>query len=146
MKVSAKGLELIKMFEGFEEKAYPDPATGKDPWTIGYGTTVYPNGARVKQGDVCTPQQAEVWLWHYLNKVDPKITTQLSQNQLDAVVSFIYNLGFTSWFKSTLRRKINKNPLDPTIKAEFLRWNKAAGKVMEGLTRRRKAEAELYFS
>lgn len=146
MKISAKGLELIKTFEGFEENAYPDPATGKAPWTIGYGTTVYPNGVSVREGDVCTPQQAEVWLWHYLNKIDPKLTVQLNQNQLDAIASFIYNLGFTAWFKSTLRRKININPKDATIPAEFLRWNKAAGKVMAGLTRRRKAEAELWNS
>lgn len=146
MQISAKGIELIKIFEGFESKAYPDPATGGKPYTIGFGTTRYPDGREVKLGDTCMPEQAEVWLRDYLQRIDPKITVELNDNQLGAIASFIYNLGTSNWLTSTLRRKINADPSDPLIAKEFKKWNKAAGKVMKGLTRRREAEARLYFS
>lgn len=132
------------MFEGFESVAYPDPATGNEPWTIGYGTTRYPDGRKVRKGDTCTVEQAEACLRDYLSKIDLKIPHTLSDNQWAALNSWIYNLGIGNWVHSTLRRKIIANPDDPTIAAEFLKWDKAGGRVMAGLTRRRKAEAALW--
>jgi lysozyme len=146
MKVTPKAIELIKMFEGFEPNAYPDPATGAEPYTIGFGTTRYPDGKKVKLGDTCTPEQAEEWLKHYISNIHPGITRELNDNQLSAIASFIYNLGISNWKTSTLRRKINTDPSDPSIAAEFKKWNKAGGKIMKGLTRRRAAEATVYFS
>jgi len=145
------GIYLIKGFEGFESKPYPDPATGARPYTIGYGTTVYPNGTRVELTDPAIDEStALVYLSHDLkvfeNGVDALTRDDLTQNQFGALVSFGYNCGLQNLKVSTLLKKVNANPNDPTIAAEFLRWNKANGKVMNGLTRRRKAEADLYFS
>lgn len=145
------GIYLIKGFEGFERKPYPDPATGARPYTIGYGTTVYPNGSRVELNDpVIDESTALVYLWHDLKAfetgVDALTRDDLTQNQFGALVSFGYNCGLQNLKVSTLLKKVNENPNDPTIAVEFLRWNKANGKVMNGLTRRRKAEADLYFS
>lgn len=147
MQISIRGLDLIKEFEGFKSKAYPDPATGAKPYTIGYGTTMYPDGMRVKLGDSCTKEQAEKWLEIDCNRRAQAIgNLKVNQNQFDAIVSFCYNLGLGNWNRSTLRKKIMMNPNDPTIRDEFMKWIRAAGKVMNGLKRRRKAEADLYFS
>lgn len=140
---------LIKSFEGLVLKAYVDPATGGEPITIGYGTTIYPDGVKVKMGDVCTEKQAAEWLAYdveeFSDKVNELVKVELNANQLEAITSFAYNLGIGNLKKSTLLKKVNINPNDATIAAEFMKWNKAAGKVMKGLTRRREAEAKLYF-
>ena len=145
--ISSKGLQLIKISEGLKLKAYLCPANVP---TIGYGTIRYPNGEKVKLGDTCTPEQAETYLKHdvkvFEQGVDAMCRDDINQNQFDSLVSFAYNLGLGNLKSSTLLKKVNANPNDLTIKNEFLRWNKAGGKVLEGLTRRRKAEAELYFS
>jgi lysozyme len=78
-------------------------------------------------------------------QVDSFTRDDLTQSQFDALTSFCYNLGGGNLKSSTLLKKVNLNPNDPTIKAEFLKWNKAGGKVLAGLTRRREAEATLYF-
>jgi len=143
-------IDLIKSFEGLELKAYVDPGSGGEPITIGYGTTIYPDGRKVKLGDVCTEQQATEYLIADVNKFATKvkqlITAPVNDNQFGAITSFAYNVGTGNLSSSTLRKKVNKNPADATIAAEFLKWNKAAGKVMRGLTRRREAESKLYFS
>ena len=143
-------IDLIKSFEGLELKAYVDPATGGEPITIGYGTTRYPDGRKVKLGDVCTEAQATEYLiadvGKFAAKVKQLITATVNENQFGAITSFAYNVGTGNLSASTLRKKVNKNPADKTIAAEFLKWNKAAGKVMRGLTRRREAESKLYFS
>lgn len=146
----AAGIDLITSFEGFEAKAYADPATGNKPYTIGYGTTVYPSGKRVELTDPPIDKStALVYLSHDLKQfeygVDALTRDDLIQNQFGALVSFAYNCGLQNLKSSTLLKKVNANPNDPAIAAEFAKWNKAAGKVMAGLTRRRKAEAELYF-
>jgi lysozyme len=150
MKVNQAGIDLIKSFEGLVLKAYPDPATGGEPITIAYGCTVYPNGKKVKIGDVCTEQEAVEYLTHdiktFSSKVSPLIKSTLNDNQYSALVSFAYNVGVGNLKSSTLSKKVNTNPNDPTISAEFLKWNKGGGKVMSGLTRRRNAEAQLYFT
>ncbi len=78
-------------------------------------------------------------------KVAKLVTSKVSENQFGALVSFAYNCGLINLQKSTLLKKVNANPNDLTINAEFLKWNKAGGKVLAGLTRRREAESKLYF-
>jgi len=143
-------IDLIKHFEGLVLKAYVDPATGNEPITIGYGTTRYPDGKKVKLGDTCTEQQATDYLTHDVKEFSIKVAELLKQpvtdNQFGAITSFAYNVGVGNLSSSTLLKKVNKNPNDATIAAEFAKWNKAAGKVMKGLTRRREAESKLYFT
>ena len=147
-KLSQKGLELIKQFEGLKLKPYLCPASIP---TLGFGNTYYPDGTKVKLTDpAITLEKAEELLKFllvtYEKAVDSFCRDDISQYQFDALVSFCYNLGAGNLQKSTLIKKVNANPLDPTIRAEFMKWNKAAGKVLLGLTRRRTAEANLYFS
>jgi len=147
-KLSQKGLELIKQFEGLSLTPYVC-AGGIN--TIGYGNTYYMNGKKVTLKDKpLTLQQAEELLKFslttYEKAVDSFCRDDISQSQFDALVSFAYNLGTSALQKSTLIKKVNANPKDPTIKAEFLKWNKANGKVLAGLTKRRQAEANLYLS
>lgn len=147
MRLGSKGLELIKSFEGFYSKPYLDPIGIP---TIGYGATYYPNKKKVTMKDKpLTEKEASDLLKEmmttYENDVKRLVKRELNQNQFDALVSFTYNLGGANLGKSTLLKKVNANPCDKTIKDEFLKWNKAGGKVLNGLTRRRNAEAELYF-
>lgn len=144
MKLSQKGIELIKQFEGYSSKAYPDPATGGAPWTIGYGTT-----KGVKPGMVITAQQAEKMLRDDVAKfesgVSSLITAPTTQGQFDAMVSLAYNIGLGNFGKSTLLKKHNARCY--TCAADQFRvWNRANGKVMNGLTKRRAAEREVYMS
>lgn len=147
MRLGSRGLELIKSFEGFYSKPYLDPIGIP---TIGYGATYYPNKKKVTMKDKpLTEKEASDLLKEmmvtYENDVKRLVKRELNQNQFDALVSFTYNLGSANLGKSTLLKKVNANPCDKTIKDEFLKWNKAGGKVLNGLTRRRNAEAELYF-
>ena len=143
-------IDLIKSFEGLVLKAYVDPATGGEPITIGYGTTIYPNGVKVKLGDIITEDDAVEYLTHDVNKfaanVYKLLKVPVNDNQAGALTSFAYNAGVGNLKSSTLLKKVNISPDDVTIKNEFMKWNKAAGKVMKGLTRRREAESKLYFT
>jgi lysozyme len=140
MITSTDGIDLIKRFEGLRLNAYQDSV---GVWTIGYGHTkgVYP-------GQSITAAQAEAMLrqelLEYEGYVDQYVDAYLTQQQHDALVSFVYNLGPGNFAGSTLRAKVNANPNDYTIPAEFLKWNKAGGQVLSGLTIRRQAEADLY--
>jgi lysozyme len=143
-----KGYLFITKHEGLSLKPYLCPA--KIP-TIGYGNTYYSDGKRVTLLDKdITKQQAFEMFKEIANRfakrVDELVITELTQNQFNALVSFAYNVGTGNFASSTLLKKINKNPNDLTLKAEFLRWNKAGGKVLNGLTNRRNEEADLYFS
>lgn len=147
--MTEKGIELIKSFEGFRANAYWD-ATGK-VWTIGYGATYYMDGTRVKQGDTITMEEADRLLDRMVSEnfeiyVDQYVTSDINPYQSDALTSFTYNCGPGNLKKSALLRKVNADPSDPTIRQEFAKWNKSGGKVLSGLTRRRKAEADLYFT
>jgi lysozyme len=142
-----KGYLFITKHEGLSLKPYLCPA--KIP-TIGYGNCYYPDGKRVTLLDKqITKQEAFEMFKEIANKfakrVDELVKTELTQNQFNALVSFAYNVGTGNFASSTLLKKVNKNPNDLTIKAEFLRWNKAGGKVINGLTNRRIEEADLYF-
>jgi len=143
-----KGYLFITKHEGLSLKPYLCPA--KIP-TIGYGNTYYSDGKRVTLLDKeITKQQAFDMFKEIANRfakrVDELVTSDINQNQFNSLVSFAYNVGTGNFSSSTLLKKINKNPNDLTLKAEFLRWNKASGKVLNGLTNRRNEEADLYFS
>lgn len=145
MKTSNSGINLIKGFEGKRLNAYDD---GVGVWTIGFGTIKYPNGVRVKKGDSCTEEQAEAYLKNDLvkfeNAINRLVKVPLNRNQFDALASFTYNLGETNLSTSTLLKKLNAKDYKGAAD-QFERWNKAGGKVMTGLTRRRKAEKELFL-
>jgi len=146
-KVSKEALELIKKFEGFCAQPYLCPANVP---TIGYGATFYEDGTKVKVTDpVISEERATQLLQNMLKTfekyVDSYTRDDITQHQFDALVCFAYNVGVGSLKSSTLLKLVNTNPSDPLIKNEFLKWNKAAGKVLKGLTIRRQAEAELYY-
>jgi lysozyme len=147
-KISQKGLDLIKGFEGFRSKPYLCPAGVP---TIGYGSTYYADGKKVTlQDQPISEKEAESLLLEtvktYERCVDSYCTDILSQNQFDALVSFAYNVGCMNLKISTLLKKVNKNVNDPSIRTEFLKWKKSNGKVLYGLVVRREAEAALYFN
>lgn len=133
------GLSLIKQFEGCKLEAYLCPAK---IWTLAWGKTT-----NVKRGDKCTQEQADAWLLAEYDKFDAAVrrmlNIHLTENQIGALVSFAYNVGTGSLKSSTLLRKINVGDLRGAEK-EFARWNKAGGKELAGLTRRRAAEAKLF--
>ncbi len=140
MKTSTKGLTLIKAHEGLRLQAYKCPS---GVWTIGYGHT-----ATAAQGMVITAQQAEDLLRRDLATAEKNVLSHglnLNQNRFDALVSFVFNVGGGNFSRSTLLRKIKANHADPSITSEFLKWNKGAGKVLPGLEKRRREEADLYF-
>jgi len=147
------GLKLIAEFEGLPKKnplnAYWDKY-GK-VWTIGYGATHYLDGSPVKQGDKLKSKEEALELLREMTKqyeenVYKLVTHPINMYQADALTSFAYNCGVGNLKKSTLLKKVNKNDMDPTIRDEFAKWNKSGGQVLAGLTRRRKAEADLYFT
>jgi lysozyme len=147
MKLNDAGIKLMHDFEGCKLTAYLCPA---NKWTIGYGNTYYENGKPVKQGDSITQERAnqlfENIAQDFAKRVRALLRVIINENQFSALVSFAYNAGVANLNKSTLLRKVNANPADPTIDTEFLKWDKANGKVLAGLTRRRKAESKLYFT
>lgn len=139
--IGQAGIELIKSFEGLRLKAYPDPATGGEPWTIGVGHT-----GGVRPGDVITEARAEQLLRQDVGRFEKavnKLAPRTTQNQFDAMVSLAFNVGEGNLAKSSVIRKHNAGDFAGAAQS-FALWNKAAGKVMAGLTRRRAAEAMLY--
>ncbi|SFL10032.1 lysozyme [Porphyromonadaceae bacterium KH3CP3RA] len=141
MKTSNRGIELIKAHEGFSSRAYLCPA-GK--WTIGYGHT-----GGVKSGDVITEAQGEALLRSDIATAERAVNKtglKLTQNQFDALVSFVFNVGTGNFNRSTLLKSAKVSTNDPRIRQEFSRWIYADGKIEPGLVKRRKTEADLYFS
>jgi lysozyme len=140
---------LIKPFEGYARKmpdggccAYPDPATGGDPWTIGYGST----GSDIRQHTVWTKEQAEDALQAHVRyfvsglvKLSPRLLSA-TPRRIAAVISWAYNLGLGNYRISTFKRRIDASDWSGAAE-ECLKWNKAAGRVIPGLTRRRQAES-----
>lgn len=147
MIISSKLRELVKHFEGCKLTSYVCSAGHN---TIGYGNTFYENGVKVKPGDKITQQRAEelldVILIKFVQQTNELIKSNVNQNQRDALTDFAYNCGIGNLKSSTLLKKVNADPNDKTIRDEFMKWNKGGGKVLNGLTRRREAEANLYFS
>lgn len=140
MKISETGLNLIKRFEGFRAEAYKCAA---GVWTIGYGHT---NG--VKKGMIIDELKAETFLMIDVQKceyaINTLVKTELNQNQFDALVSFIYNVGTEKFTKSTMLKFLNAGHF-PLAAGQFDRWNKVKGVVCQGLVNRRKAEKELFL-
>ncbi|HYD38796.1 MAG TPA: lysozyme [Allosphingosinicella sp.] len=151
MKPSQNCAKLVQQFEGCAKKradgsfeAYPDPGTGGDPWTIGWGST----GSDIKKGTVWSQQQCDDRFNAHLDEFAAGVSKAIgdaptTQSQFDAMVSFAYNVGLGNLNSSTLLKKHKARDYAGAA-AEFARWNKAAGKVLPGLTRRRGAEAALY--
>ena len=145
MVVSLFGIDLICGFEGLRLKAYDD---GVGVWTIGFGTTIYPNGIRVKKGDICTEAQAKAYMAHDLKKfestVNSAVTVPINQNQFDALVSLAYNIGTGAFSKSTLVKKLNAGDIRGASD-QFDVWVNAGGKRMQGLANRRAKEKEVFL-
>lgn len=146
MKTSDKGLALIKQFEGFSARPYLCPAGVP---TIGYGATYYPDGRRVTMQDrPVTEADATAMLRAMLASYEAGIAryvqVPLTQGQYDALVSFAYNLGLAALKSSTLLRLLNARNYAGAA-AQFPRWNRAGGKVLPGLTRRREAERVMFL-
>ena len=145
MNYSKNGLHLTENFEGLRLIAYPDPATNGDPWTIGYGHT----GTEVHKGMTITQEQAEELLMQDVKKaaatVNAKVTTDITQEEFDALVDFVFNVGAGNFNASTLLKKVNSGDIQGAAN-EFLKWDMAAGKHMAGLLKRRHAEAEEFLS
>lgn len=157
-KTSAAGIALMHSFEGLAKKlpdgsiaAYPDPGSRDGhPWTIGWGSTGRDpfNGGQIKKGTVWTKAQCDQRFVDHLADFENAVNSALgsahtTQAQFDALVSFTYNLGPANLRNSTLLKLHRAGDYAGAAK-QFLRWNKNDGKVMNGLTRRRKAEAALY--
>ena len=141
MKISNNGLDLVKHFEGLVLEAYKCPA---GVWTIGYGHT-----KDVQPGDSWSEDHAdhmlEVEMEEYEKYINDLVTVELNQNQFDAMVSWVYNLGVGNLQSSTLLKVLNAGDY-AGVPEQIMRWNKAGGKVLEGLTRRRQAEADLFVA
>jgi lysozyme len=147
MNINPATKALIRRFEGCRLKAYHCSAKVA---TIGWGSTFYEDGSKVQMGDTITQERADrlfvILLDQFAAQVRPLIKQPLNDNQFGALLSFAYNAGVGALQRSTLLKLVNANPNNPLIRQEFNKWNKAGGKVLLGLTRRRTAEADLYFT
>lgn len=160
MKTSAKGIALLHSFEDLRLHAYPDPKTGDEPWSIGWGNTQYMDGRKVKKGDVITKAQADedflFDLQDFERQVTDAVKVPLTQGQFDALVSIVYNVGPGSKYKdgiirlkdgrpSTLLRKLNAGDYRGASD-QFDVWISKGSAVENGLRRRRAAEKALFLS
>lgn len=141
-------MKIIKEFEGLSLKPYLCSAKVA---TIGYGNTFYENGVKVKMTDPpITKERAEELLQftidNFAKQIKPLIKKEITKNQFDALLCFAFNIGVSALRNSTLLKLVNINPNDGMIAKEFLKWNKAGGKVVQGLTNRRIKESALYFT
>lgn len=144
MQTSSEGRKLIEYFEGRKRQVYADPATGGAPWTVGIGHT----GPDVKRGDVWTDAQIDAAFVKDLQRfeigVEKAVTVPMSQNEFDALVAFSFNLGLGNLQSSTLLKMLNSGDRAGAGQ-QFMRWDKANGKTMLGLRRRRAAEACMFL-
>ena len=146
MRTSDAGVSLIKTFEGFRAKPYRCPAGIP---TIGYGATFYPDGRKVSLNDpAITEARATELLRDMLGGFERgvlrQVKVELAQHEFDALVSFAYNVGSEALAGSTLLKRLNANDKKGAAD-QFLRWNRADGRVMSGLTRRREAERAMFL-
>ena len=139
MNISKEGLSLIKKFEGCELEAYLCPA---GVWTVGYGHT-----KDVKEGDKINKEEADYLLQEemieYESYINDFVEVPLNQNQFDALCSWVYNLGPTNLKNSTMLKVLNEEKY-VDVPQEIKRWNKAGGEVLDGLIKRREAEAKMF--
>ena len=143
--VNDAGVRLVQEFEGCKLEAYPDPGTGGEPFTIGWGST----GPDIGPGTVWTQEEADARFLDDLTKfgdgVDRLVRVPLTDNQFAALVSFAYNVGLGALAGSTLLRKLNAGDYQGAAD-QLPRWKKGGGRVLPGLVRRRAAERELFLS
>lgn len=148
MKTSRDGIALIKKWEGCRLTAYPDPGTGGEPWTIGYGHTSAAGEPKVKKGMKITQQEADDILVRDLVKYESAVMKALTvlptQNQFDAMVSLCYNIGPGAFAGSSVVKKFNASNISAAADA-FRLWNKAGGRVMQGLVNRREDERKHFL-
>jgi lysozyme len=141
-------IDLIKHHEGLRLKAYPDPGSGGEPWTIGYGHTSAAGLPKVYPGLKITAKQAEdilrADLATFAAHVESRVTVPINDNQFGVLVSFCFNVGPANFDKSSVIRHVNAEAFS-TVPARLELWNKASGRVMAGLTKRRKDEGELFL-
>jgi lysozyme len=147
MKISNNGLNLITQFEGLKLKVYLDSASIP---TIGYGSTYYEDGSRVVVGDSDITQERALQLLEVaVNKktivLNNLIKVNVNQNEFDAICCWCYNVGEGNVASSTLLKLLNSNADKNSIGDQFLKWNKAGGQEIPGLTRRRQAERALFL-
>lgn len=147
-KAVGAAIKLIKKWEGFMPEAYLCPAGVP---TIGYGSTFYEDGEKVKMTDEKIDRdRAYLILLHHVKDVEAQVKKvlkhELNPNQLGALISFTYNLGIGNLKRSTMLILINNDPLNQNIEREMKRWVKSGGKVLNGLVARRAEESELYFA
>lgn len=148
MKLNEQGYKFITKHEGLKLSPYLCPA--KIP-TIGYGNTYYPDGKKVTLLDKPITKEFAYEMFKsiadkFAKRVDGLVTSNVNQNQYNALVSFAYNVGLGNFEKSTLLKKVNLNPSNKDIALEFAKWTKAGGVVSNGLKNRRNEESTLYFS
>jgi len=158
MKTNPAGIKILHEFETCRLRAYKCPA---GVWTIGWGNTFYEDGRPVKEGDVITQERADslfkIILAQFEDMARKAITSNVNENQFSAFVSALYNIGHGSPKKSglirlkngqpsTLLKMININPSTPGIRDQFMAWVSPGSSFQKGLERRRKKEADLYFS
>ena len=145
MRISEEGLDFIAEHEGLKLAAYPDPGTGNEPWTIGVGHTI-----GVQLGDTCTREQALEWLSEDCETaekcVNNSVRVDLTQSQFDALVSLVFNIGTGNFRRSTLLARLNEGADDDVVAKQFSVWNRAGGRVMDGLSNRRADEAALFLA
>jgi lysozyme len=144
MKASSACFDLIKKYESFSADAYLCPA---GVWTIGWGTTRYPDGHPVRKGDRCTGEQAQNWLELDIEKAEATVNGMvhqpINQPMFDALTSFVYNVGISAFARSTLLDKINEGDWNGAVD-EFDRWIKGGGRTLRGLERRRDDEQAMF--
>lgn len=147
MKTGERGLALIKEFEGCKLAAYQCPA---GIWTIGIGSTHYGDGTPVTKSRTLPTEKAAIALLAatigQYEKAVNAVDAELTQNEFDALICLCYNIGVGNFSSSTLVKMLNAGEDKEEVAKQFVRWNKAGGKVMAGLTRRREAEAKLFLS
>ena len=145
MEYSKDGLHLTERFEGCRLVAYPDPGSGGDPWTIGYGHT----GPEVVEGLEITQDQAEQYLVQDIKQAEANVNAvvhvELTQEEFDALVDFAFNCGCRNLDSSTLMKKLNAGDYEGASH-EFIKWDMAAGHHMSGLLKRREAETAMFIS
>lgn len=145
MKTSTNGIQVLHYFESCKLKAYPDPGTGGEPFTIGWGDT----GPDVVHGLVITQDEADARFANRMrNEFEPNVLARISvpmnQGQFDGMVCLIYNIGVTAFNNSTLRKKFNAGDVAGAAD-QFAAWNRSGGRVMLGLRRRRASEKALFI-
>ena len=145
--MKTKSIDIILQFEGFESSPYLCPASIP---TIGFGSTRYVDGTPVKLTDESISMDEAIELLYatlstYEDAVNKNVKAPINQNQFDALVSFVYNVGANNFAKSTLLKKLNKADYLGAAD-ELLRWNRGGGKVLKGLVLRRDAERSLFLT